>query len=338
MPYPDTKDEGLVSSIDDRQPPMLNWIYVDIETYEVKYGVRREAQPNLTVPFDCTKYDKRLTLEGWEGFVALEEEVDVWALYFDKDQDCLARLAGGRQVLQVQLTRSERREVHVVVNKTQLQRQERQEKNERMLKIRTGSAIVHDFKQQKAQKNTSLLRLAERLPIKFEPPFDSAPSVALGLCHNEQDTSTNQRLNLEAETVTESGFEVVFKQWYDTTIYEAGVSWFATTDPDFQIGVANTKNVSASGTRMKRYYHVNFSRSFAEPPAVACWLSQIDLYTGQRYSVTVWASDVDESRFVIHFDALRNSDVWDVAANWIAFPRNKRGVDTGTAFRRALDD
>lgn len=90
---------------------MLNWIYVDNETYEVKYGVRAEAQENLTGPFDCTKQDRRMTLEGWEGFVAVEEIPGVWALYYDRDDDGLqSKVPLGTRVLEVELTRREKKE------------------------------------------------------------------------------------------------------------------------------------------------------------------------------------------------------------------------------------
>ncbi|KAI9752332.1 MAG: hypothetical protein M4579_005675, partial [Chaenotheca gracillima] len=43
LPYPESdwgkRGEGLVSTISD-DPPQLNWIYVDAETYEIKYGNR----------------------------------------------------------------------------------------------------------------------------------------------------------------------------------------------------------------------------------------------------------------------------------------------------------
>jgi hypothetical protein len=87
----------------------MNWIYVDKLTYEVKYGVRADAQPHITGPFDCTRQDRRLLLEGWEGFVAVEEE-DEWALYFDRDDDGLrSKIGQNRMVLEVQLCRKERR-------------------------------------------------------------------------------------------------------------------------------------------------------------------------------------------------------------------------------------
>lgn len=90
---------------------MLNWIYVDKDTYEVKYGVRADAQPHITGPFDCTRQDRRMTLEGWEGFVAAEEFPGIWALYFDRDDDGLVtKVPMGTRVLEVELTRREKKE------------------------------------------------------------------------------------------------------------------------------------------------------------------------------------------------------------------------------------
>lgn len=88
----------------------MNWIYVDKDTYEVKYGVRADAQPNITGPFDCTRQDRRLTFDGWEGWCAVEEFPTIWALYFDKDDDGLrSKVAEGTRVLDIELTRKEKR-------------------------------------------------------------------------------------------------------------------------------------------------------------------------------------------------------------------------------------
>ncbi|ORY67732.1 uncharacterized protein BCR38DRAFT_483338 [Pseudomassariella vexata] len=107
LPYPDAGYEGLVSTITD-EAPILNWIYIDRETYEVKYGIRQFAQPNLTGPFDCTRQDRRMTYEGWEGFVAVEEYPGTWALYFDRDDDGLRnKVPFGTRILEVELTRRE---------------------------------------------------------------------------------------------------------------------------------------------------------------------------------------------------------------------------------------
>ncbi|WVO15917.1 hypothetical protein L204_103582 [Cryptococcus depauperatus] len=111
------KGEGLVSTVNEQN--MLNWVYVDSNTYEVKYGVRAQAQDHLVGPWDCTQIDRRVTLEGWEGFVLVQEdeEKDMWALYFDKDDDGLSgqgkmgdvETNGGqrRRMLEIQLVRTE---------------------------------------------------------------------------------------------------------------------------------------------------------------------------------------------------------------------------------------
>jgi hypothetical protein len=109
LPYPDSKHEGLVTTITDAAP-IMNWVYVDKITHEAKYGVRVDAQPNLTGPFDCTRQDRRLTFDGWEGWCAVEEAPGLWALYFDVDDDGLrSKVAPGTRVLEIELSRKEKR-------------------------------------------------------------------------------------------------------------------------------------------------------------------------------------------------------------------------------------
>lgn len=113
------KGEGMVSTISD-DPPMLNWIYVDAQTHEIKYGVRVEAEPHHCGPWDCTAVEKRVTFEGWEGFVAVQEDEDAdeWALYFDRDDNGLrgAGMVGleDRRMLEVEVRRKERKKVREV--------------------------------------------------------------------------------------------------------------------------------------------------------------------------------------------------------------------------------
>ena len=98
----------MVSTIMD-EPPQLNWIYVDSQTYEVKYGNKVEAEGHLLGPWDCTKTERRLTFEGWEGFVAVKEGKDAWAIYFDREDDGLKGKMQGKSVVEIELTRKERK-------------------------------------------------------------------------------------------------------------------------------------------------------------------------------------------------------------------------------------
>ncbi|KAK3940880.1 hypothetical protein QBC46DRAFT_287269 [Diplogelasinospora grovesii] len=108
LAYPDTKYSGLVSTITD-EAPIMNWIYVHRDTYEVKFGNRQFAEGNLTGPYDCTRQDRRLTLGGWEGFVVVREESGFWALYFDLENDRLRSRGVSTEtaVIEVELIRRE---------------------------------------------------------------------------------------------------------------------------------------------------------------------------------------------------------------------------------------
>jgi hypothetical protein len=89
-------------------PPQLNWIYVDEGSYEVKYGDKAQSREHIVGPWDCTKRDRRLTLEGWEGFLAVRESAGNWALYFDRDDDDLKdKVSPKKRRVEVELTRKE---------------------------------------------------------------------------------------------------------------------------------------------------------------------------------------------------------------------------------------
>ncbi|TGJ80543.1 hypothetical protein E0Z10_g8221 [Xylaria hypoxylon] len=108
LAYPDSNASGLVSTICD-EPPIMNWIYVDRWSYEMKFGNRSWADDNFPIPWDCSRQDRRLTFGGWEGFLAVKEG-DFWALYFDLDEDHLkSKVAEGTPVLEIELIRVEMR-------------------------------------------------------------------------------------------------------------------------------------------------------------------------------------------------------------------------------------
>jgi hypothetical protein len=87
----------------------MNWIYVDKDTYEIKFGTRQFSEGQLTGPWDCTRQDRRMMFSGWEGFVAVQEG-DFWALYFDRDGDRLkSKVPPGTPVLEIELVRKEMR-------------------------------------------------------------------------------------------------------------------------------------------------------------------------------------------------------------------------------------
>ncbi|KAF2710781.1 hypothetical protein K504DRAFT_480885 [Pleomassaria siparia CBS 279.74] len=113
LPYPDQswgrRGEGMVSTICD-EPPQLNWIYVDRDTCEVKYGDRVTSEPHIIGPWSVTPVDRRVTLEDWEGFMAVKYGPGEWALYFDLDDNELQGVIDpSMDRVEVALVRKERK-------------------------------------------------------------------------------------------------------------------------------------------------------------------------------------------------------------------------------------
>lgn len=78
---------GLVSTIAD-DPPMLNWIYVDAETKELRYGGRKDSIGHVIGPWGWSQDENFLTLkEDHAPFVARQQEVEGggarWCVYWD---------------------------------------------------------------------------------------------------------------------------------------------------------------------------------------------------------------------------------------------------------------
>ncbi|KIW19598.1 hypothetical protein PV08_00171 [Exophiala spinifera] len=108
LPFPETQYDGLVTTINNDN--FLNWVYIDTTTFQLKHGTRADAQPQLTGPMDlklCKNGERRLTFRDWEGFVAVEESPDRWALYFDVHDDGLEDKRLGKYVVEVELIRKD---------------------------------------------------------------------------------------------------------------------------------------------------------------------------------------------------------------------------------------
>jgi hypothetical protein len=96
--------KGLVSTISE-SPPTLNWVYVDRQTFELRYGSRATSENQLMGDWNWTDDEVGVTLEEWEGFVAVEEKKDTWAVYYDRDDDGLKGKIRDKRVLRCSLER-----------------------------------------------------------------------------------------------------------------------------------------------------------------------------------------------------------------------------------------
>lgn len=59
---------------------MLNWIFIDRKTLELKFGNRSAAQGQIIGSWGWTENEERLTLEEKDAFVAVQEDDESWGL------------------------------------------------------------------------------------------------------------------------------------------------------------------------------------------------------------------------------------------------------------------
>jgi hypothetical protein len=69
-----------------------------------------------------------------------------------------------------------------------------------------------------------------RQPITFTKAFKSAPEVVLGLTSIDTGNAAHSRLNIEAENVTTTGFDLVCWTWDDGILYGIWAEWLAFGD------------------------------------------------------------------------------------------------------------
>jgi H-type lectin domain len=66
-----------------------------------------------------------------------------------------------------------------------------------------------------------------RLTEKFNEAFLAPPVVTVGISMWDIDHMTNSRVDISAENVTATGFEIVFRTWADTRIARIRAEWTA---------------------------------------------------------------------------------------------------------------
>ena len=66
-----------------------------------------------------------------------------------------------------------------------------------------------------------------RRHIKFSEKYASKPTVQLSLSLWDMDSSTVLRADIQAEAVTNTGFDMVFRTWGDTRVAQVRIAWTA---------------------------------------------------------------------------------------------------------------
>ncbi len=67
----------------------------------------------------------------------------------------------------------------------------------------------------------------ERFTVVFEERFAAPPAVQVALSMWDIDHKHNQRMDISAEEVSETGFELVFRTWGDSRVARVRANWTA---------------------------------------------------------------------------------------------------------------
>jgi len=66
-----------------------------------------------------------------------------------------------------------------------------------------------------------------RMTVKFTERFVSPPAVMVGMSMWDIDAATNSRIDISAENITETDFEILFHTWGDTKVARIRADWIA---------------------------------------------------------------------------------------------------------------
>ena len=93
--------------------------------------------------------------------------------------------------------------------------------------INRGSQVLFSDFQHDGEMWTGSGERALRTEVRFSEAFRDAPAVQVGMSMWDSDHTANQRMDITAENVTATGFELVFRTWGDSRIARVRADWLA---------------------------------------------------------------------------------------------------------------
>ncbi|KAK5019790.1 hypothetical protein BJ546DRAFT_1000012 [Cryomyces antarcticus] len=176
--------------------------------------------------------------------------------------------------------------------------------------------------------------------------YQKPPNLAAGFSGLDLSCEKPIRANLVADSIKPSSFKITIETWADSVLHAASATWIEhkANARDCHFGQFDTRDVDAApkgaaGTpasmtapRKETSKEIAFHTPFREAPQVVCWLNRIDMGSGDdaNYRINAYATNVTARSFVAHIDTWGDSVLNGAAMCWIAFPRNKACVASGT--------
>ena len=177
----------------------------------------------------------------------------------------------------------------------------------------------------------------DAMSMPFEPPYLSPPRLAIGLTWLDLDFASNITVAAAAESIQNDNFRVSIRSGTSTRLFTAACSWLeiAAQEEDVLVTQFSTADVlvpSVAKPGQKVVQHIRFAQRFDgnDPPAVAVWLTALDLDKDSPWRLRTYATDITPFGFSLHVDALDATLLYSATVTCIAFPADKEGWHSGS--------
>ncbi|EAP75261.1 MULTISPECIES: H-type lectin domain-containing protein [Roseovarius] len=97
----------------------------------------------------------------------------------------------------------------------------------RLIGIDQGELVLFSDYEKGGEMWTGTGERTRRHSIHFAEAYRLPPMVHVSLSMWDTDSSTNARMEISAENITEIGFDCVFRTWADTRVARARMRWMS---------------------------------------------------------------------------------------------------------------
>lgn len=99
--------------------------------------------------------------------------------------------------------------------------------NSALIGIDSGDVVLFsDFKDEGTMWRGEGQR-ESRASVTFSQPYSTAPHVHVSVSMLDISNSSNARTDVQAENITTTGFDIVFRTWADTRVARARIAWMS---------------------------------------------------------------------------------------------------------------
>jgi hypothetical protein len=95
------------------------------------------------------------------------------------------------------------------------------------LGVEQGSLVLFSDFQHDGEMWTGAGEREVRKKVTYAERFTAAPAVSVGLSMWDADHTANVRVDISAENVTATDFEIVFRTWGDSRVARVRADWMA---------------------------------------------------------------------------------------------------------------